>query len=84
MPFAKRLHPKLLCICPSLHTTLPKNNVLGFRIVVLQVCALVGIVVRYLDPREGPTLDPIWDFPKIRVPYFGVLTIRILLFRVLY
>ena len=25
----------------------------------------------------------IWDFPKIRVPYFGVL-IRILLFRVLY
>ena len=26
----------------------------------------------------------IWDFPKIRVPYFGVLIIRILLFRVLY
>ena len=25
-----------------------------------------------------------WDFPKIRVPYFGVLIIRILLFRVLY
>ena len=22
-----------------------------------------------------------WDFPKIRVPYFGVLTIRILLFK---
>ena len=25
-----------------------------------------------------------WEFPKIRVPYFGVLIIRILLFRVLY
>ena len=25
-------------------------------------------------------LRPIWDFPKIGVPYFGVLTIRILLF----
>ena len=24
-----------------------------------------------------------WDFPKIRVPYFGVPIIRILLFRVL-
>ena len=27
--------------------------------------------------------DRIWDFLKIRVPYFGVLTIRSLLFRVL-
>ena len=26
----------------------------------------------------------IWDFPKIGVPYFGVPTKRILLFRVLY
>ena len=25
-----------------------------------------------------------WEFPKIRVPYLGVLMIRILLFRVLY
>ena len=25
-----------------------------------------------------------WDFPKIMAPYFGVLVIRILLFRVLY
>ena len=25
-----------------------------------------------------------WEFPKIRLPYFGVLVIRILLFRVLY
>ena len=24
-----------------------------------------------------------WDFPKIRVPYFGVLMVRILLFKVL-
>ena len=34
-----------------------------------------------------PLADPLpfkWDFPKIRVPYFGVLIIRILLFRVLY
>ena len=27
---------------------------------------------------------PIWDFPKIRLPYFGVLIIRILLLGVLY
>ena len=27
---------------------------------------------------------PMWEFPKIGVPYFGVLIIRILLFRVLY
>ena len=33
-----------------------------------------------LDPRP----DPRWEFPKIGVPYFGVLIIRILLFRVLY
>ena len=26
----------------------------------------------------------IWEFPKIRGPYLGVLIIRILLFRVLY
>ena len=26
----------------------------------------------------------IWDFPEIRVPYFGVMIIRIPLFRVLY
>ena len=26
----------------------------------------------------------IWEFPKIRGTYFGVLTIRILLFRVVY
>ena len=26
----------------------------------------------------------IWDIPKLRVPYFGVLIIRILLFMVLY
>ena len=26
----------------------------------------------------------IWEFPKIGVPYFGVLIIRILLLRVLY
>ena len=25
-----------------------------------------------------------WEFPKIGAPYFGVLIIRILLFRVLY
>ena len=31
-----------------------------------------------------PILLHLRDFPKIRVPYFGVLIIRILLFRVLY
>ena len=29
------------------------------------------------DPKQST-----WDFPKIRIPYFGVLIIRILLFRV--
>ena len=32
----------------------------------------------------GLTVVPIWEFPKIGVPYFGVLIIRIRLFRVLY
>ena len=32
----------------------------------------------------GPFESGIWEFPKIRVPYFGVLIIRILLCRVLY
>ena len=27
-------------------------------------------------------VEPTWEFPKIGVPYFGVLIIRILLFRV--
>ena len=33
---------------------------------------------------EGGEGDLEWDFPKIRVPYFGVLILRILLFGVLY
>ena len=49
-----------------------------------------NLVARYNRLRAFPrrtlnlTLGPIWDFPKIRVPYLGVLMIRILLFRVLY
>ena len=39
--------------------------------------------VRWDDEPQYPELT-IWDFPKIGVPYFGVLIIRILLFRVLY
>ena len=39
--------------------------------------AIQDLGFRLRDPR-------IWDFPKIRVPYFGVLIIKILLFRVLY
>ena len=35
-----------------------------------------------VSPAAG--LEQGWDFPKIRVPYLGVLIIRILLFRVLY
>ena len=34
------------------------------------------------DLVELITQASIWDFPKIRVPCFGVLIIRILLFRV--
>ena len=39
-----------------------------------------------LKPKAPKALNPgdTWDFPKIRAPYFGVLIIRILLFRVLY
>ena len=29
-------------------------------------------------------LPHMWDFPKLGVPYFGVLIIRVLLLRVLY
>ena len=45
-------------------------------------------VVVYEDYDKELLLQPmqtsIWEFPKIRVPYFGVLIIRILSFRVLY
>ena len=34
-------------------------------------------------PSKVPLLR-IWEFPKIGVPYLGVLIIRVLLFRVLY
>ena len=42
-----------------------------------------------MKSATGGTLWPISpatrrSFPKIRVPYFGVLIVRILLFRVLY
>ena len=51
---------------------------------------LVLLDVKEVDvlscPLKVPGLNsqPIWDFPKIRVPYFGVLILRILLFRVLF
>ena len=38
----------------------------------------------FQHPKSWKPDSAIWDFPKIRVPYFGVLIIRILLFRVLY
>ena len=31
-----------------------------------------------------PNKDPLREFPQIRVPYYGILMIRILLLRVLY
>ena len=41
--------------------------------------------VRWRSERSGldSGLERTWEFPKIRVPYLGVLMIRILLFRVL-
>ena len=38
------------------------------------------------DPAARVTLNPnpTWELPELGVPYFGVLIIRILLFRVLY
>ena len=43
-------------------------------------------IVRLPSFGLGFGVRNIWDFPKIRggVPYFGVLMIRILVFRVLY
>ena len=43
----------------------------------VQEDALLGVEDIVLDLR-------IWDFPQIRVPDFGALKIRILLFRLLY
>ena len=34
--------------------------------------------------KSQPEQLPIWEFPKIRGTYFGVLIIRVLLFGVLY
>ena len=44
--------------------------------------AVFSAVPALFDTGEAMKLT--WDFPKIRVPYFGVLMLRILLFRVLY
>ena len=44
-----------------------------------RVCSMFGWAPVFLS-RGGF----IWEFPKIGVPYLGVLIIRILLFRVLY
>ena len=37
-----------------------------------------------ITAAAGGSCEGTWEFPKIRVPYLGVLIIRILLFRVLY
>ena len=37
-----------------------------------------------VTPAKPQYINAIWGFSKMRVPYFGVLIIRILLFRVLY
>ena len=42
------------------------------------------LVFGFGDLGLGDQVRAIWEFPKIGVPYFGVLIIRILLFRVLY
>ena len=49
--------------------------------------AVRGSSTQDRDTDQGPKAwgrHVMWDFPKIRVPYFGVLLIWILLFRVLY
>ena len=47
--------------------------------------ALIAVLTRPNDPhvRVSENKGLIWEFPKIRAPYFGVLIIRTLLFRVL-
>ena len=47
--------------------------------------ARVGLAAFDPNPREYgvPLRVPIWAFPKIKNTYFGALTIRILLFKVL-
>ena len=42
------------------------------------------VTLKRPENPNRPDAKARWDFPKIRVPYFGVLLIRILLFRVLY
>ena len=63
--------------------------------VCLHTCPLAGAgALHYLEFRSETVhvrLFPaqairsmfMWEFPKLGVPYFGILTIRILLFRVL-
>ena len=41
-------------------------------------------VAGFISFWELGLVGQIWEFPKIRVPFLGVLIIRILLFRVLY
>ena len=44
----------------------------------------VALFLARSSPRVLAPNRPIWEFPKIGVPCFGVLIIKILLFRVLY
>ena len=37
-----------------------------------------------LNQTQADKTDMIWEFPKIGIPYIGVIIIRILPFRVLY
>ena len=42
-----------------------------------------GMIQEGWQNLSEKTTDMTWEFPKIRVPYLGVLIVRILLFRVL-
>ena len=65
----KPLNPKPIAALQAAHP--------GFR------AQLAGGNAEALDTRAEPLgchEKPTWDFPKTRVPYFGILIIRILLF----
>ena len=75
--FSGSLARVLSCVC---------KRVLGKGFLILGFLKrLLGCLFAYRSSGDFfLVLVLIWEFPKLEVPYFGVLIIRILLFRVLY
>ena len=56
----------------------------GLRVLTIEGCGLRGLGCMEKGLGLGFLQISLWEFPKLGVPYFGVLIIRILLFVVLY